>query len=261
MRIISEKDAEEYFSDGNERKANVELVRNPFIAFYLFDKQNEGKKDVSDFQFEVDPADIIPINQDILYNDKVSSANFAYKYTDTIREESNIRYVRSNSSVISNDYRKNLIDNGADNSEDFLIPLDYVLVTRKDKSQFMIVEDFSNPNLPNDMHKYTIIRYAGKRNPFKVDSIYSNGIDLARVLTNDNHYIDIFANIFLSELRLNESLLSTYGALDIQDSDETDHGAGYVGYIDTNTLRVGSTMEKEELLSFERAVNGRSIAI
>ena len=66
---------------------------------------------------------------------------------------------------------------------------------------------------------------------------------------------------FLSEIRLNESLMSTYGALDEQESDETDHGAGYVGYIDTNTLRVGSTMEKEELLSFERAVNGRSIAI
>ena len=32
------------------------------------------------------------------------------------------------------------------------------------------------------------------------------------------------ANSFLSEYRLNESLISTYGALDSQNADETDHG-------------------------------------
>ena len=82
MRIISEKDAEGYFSDGNERKANVELVRNPFIAFYLFDKQNEGKKDVSDFQFEVEPTDIPKYVECALYDLYIADDVFLKKDLD-----------------------------------------------------------------------------------------------------------------------------------------------------------------------------------
>ncbi len=259
-RVLSEEDRDEYFNDESDRKSNIELVRNPYISTYLLDKQNKDREDMENFQFDVKPSEFIPINQDVLYNDKVSVINKAYKYTDRIREASSIRYVRSGSELISPEYKETLEENGADD-EEFLVPFDYVLVTRRDGSQFMIVEDFSNTRIPRDIHKYSIIRYAGERNPFKLDSIYSDGIDLSRILTNDNRYIDVFANNFLSEYRLNESLLSTYGALDSQNADETDHGGGYVGYIDANTLKTQSSMEKGELLMFEKVVNGRSIRV
>ena len=87
----------------NENTSNlsIELVRNPFIAFYLNNIQNNGSKDVSNYQFIFNPEELIPINQDLLYNDKVSFANPAYKYSNRIREATNIRYVRSNSEIIS----------------------------------------------------------------------------------------------------------------------------------------------------------------
>ena len=259
-RILSDQDRDEYFSESKNRVAAIELIRNPFISSYLLKTQNIDNKSLEEFQFEIPEDELIPVNQDVLYNDKVSVANKVYEYSDKIRESSSIRYIKSSSEIVPEQYRKDLIENGADDDE-FLIPFDYILVTRSNNSQFMIAEDFSNTNLPREIHKYSIIRYAGKKMPFKKDSIYSDGIDLSRVLTNDNKYIDVFANYFLSEIRLNESLMSTYGALDEQESDETDHGAGYVGYIDSSTLKIGSSMEKSELLMFERIVNGRRIQV
>ena len=259
-RILSETDQKEYFSDVSNRKSTVELVRNPFIASYLHKIQHQDRGDFENLSFDIDAKELIPVNQDMLYNDKVSAANRFYSYSDKVREASSIRYIKSTSEIVPNDYRDNLIEYGADD-EEFLIPFDYILVTRSDDSQFMIVEDFSNTSIPRDIHKYSIIRYAGEKMPFKVDNIYSDGIDLSRILTNDNRYIDVFANQFLSEYRLNESLLSTYGSLDEQQSDETDHGGGYVGYIDSKTMQITGSMEKNELLLFERIVNGRRIAV
>ena len=257
---MSAQDQEEYFSNNSDRKSSIELVRNPFIALYLHKIQHNGNTNYKNLSFDIKADELIPVNQDVLYNDKVSVANHYYSYSEKVRESSSIRYVKSSSEIVPDEYKKNLVEYGADEDE-FLIPFDYILVTRSDKSQFMIVEDFSNTNIPRDIHKYSIIRYVGEKMPFKVDSIYSDGIDLSRILTNDNKYIDVFANQFLSEYRLNESLLSTYGALDEQDSDETDHGGGYVGFIDSNTLQIGGSMEKNELLLFERIVNGRRIAV
>ncbi len=259
-RVLSEEDRDEYFDYEPNRQSNVELIRNPFIASYLLEKQNKERNDMENFQFDIKPSELIPIYQAVLYNDKGSVANKAYLYSDRIREASSIRYVRSGSELISPEYKDALMDNGADEDE-FLVPFDYILITRRDGSQFMIVEDFSNTSIPRDIHKYSIIRYAGEKMPFKTDSIYSDGIDLSRLLTNDNKYIDVFANTFLSEYRLNESLISTYAALDSQNSDETDHGGGYVGYMDSGTLKTHSSMERSELLMFERTVKGRSIKV
>ena len=259
-RVLSEQDQQEYFSNDVERQAKIELVRNPFIALYLHKIQHQGKTDYKKLSFDINVDELIPVNQDTLYNDKVSLANRFYSYTNKIREASNIRYVKSSSEIIPEDYKNSLIDFGAD-EEEFLVPFDYILVTRCDGTQFMIAEDFSNTSIPREIHRYNIIRYAGETMPFKVDSIYSDGIDLSRILTNDNKYIDVFANLFLSEYRLNESLLSAYGAMDEQKSDETDHGGGYVGYIDSKSLQVSGSMERNELLLFERIINGRRIAV
>ena len=231
---------------------STELVRNPYSAFYLNSLQNPDKKDFTEFQFVIDNDDLIPINQDILYNDKVSDANPTYEYSDRIREVTNIRYVRSNSEVIADNYRDNLIEFGADKDEPFLVPFDYILVTRKDGTQFLIVEDFSNTHDASKFHQYSIIRYiGGLKNPFRADAIYSDGIDLARLLSNDQEYIDVFANKFLSEQRLNEALLTTYGSVDAQHVDESIHGGGYVGYIDAKTLEIKGSLQLNEMLLFE----------
>ena len=256
--VLRDVNIEEYIESRASMNPNVELVRNPFIMVYLFNQQNVDINDTKGFKFDINLEDLIPINQDKLYNDKVSVANDFYAYSSRIREQSNIRYVLSTSELISKEYREKLLELGADEDDSFLVPFDYILITRRDHSQFMIAEDFSNTDLPHGIHRYTIIRYGGKNNPFRCSTIYSDGIDLSRLLTGDKKYIDIFSNYFLSEMRLNESVMPTYASLDKQGSDETDHGGGYVGYINAKTLTVGSTMEKNELLSFEKTINERS---
>jgi hypothetical protein len=58
----------------------------------------------------------------------------------------------------------------------------------------------------------------------------------------------------LSAKRLNESLDTVYSVLDKENSDETDHGGSYVGFIDSKDLTIKKTMEKSELLSFEKLI-------
>ncbi len=231
----------------NIRHATVELVRNPYIALFL---NNKSKEELAKYSESI----FIPINQDVLYNDQVSDANPYYKYTNRIKEGTNIRYVRASSGLVPDSYINALIEDGLDVDDDFILPYDYLLITRTDGTQFLIAENYSKDLSQTDFHKYSIVRYVNPRELFREDNIYSNGIDLSRLLDNDIEYIDVFANNFLSEKRLNESLMTVYSALDIQKSDETDHGGQYVGYIDKNDLTVQTSMEKSELLLFEKKI-------
>ncbi len=239
--------AEVQNEDVNIRHAKVELVRNPYIALYLNSKPKEELEKYSEGIF-------IPINQDELYNDKASLADSCYSYTNRIKEGTNMRYVRASSGIVPESYLDGLVDNGLDIEDDFILPYDYLLVTRTDGTQFLIAENYIRDLSKTDFHKYSIIRYVNPKELFREDNVYSNGIDISRLLSEDVNYVDTFANNFLSEKRLNESLMTVYSALDIQKADETDHGGQYVGYIDKDNLSIQTSMEKSELLLFEKKI-------
>ena len=232
-------------NENNIRNATVELVRNPYIALNLKEKQKEQ-------DFMLNESIFVPMNQDKLYNDNVSNANMFFKYSDKIKESSNIRYVKISSGIVPDSYIYSLIENGIDKDDDIMVPYDYLLITRTDGTQFLVAENFTKELKDENLHSYSIVRYVNKRELFREDIIYSDGIDLSRLLSDDTEYINVFSNEFLSERRLNESLMTVYSALDIQKSDETNHGGQYVGYINSNDLSIGTTMEKNELLLFEK---------
>ena len=242
MNTTKENDVQVYVP----KSATVELVRNPYIAFYL--KNNDEVKN------KIDDKTFMVLNQDEKYNDGVSLANNCYKYSNKIREVTNIRYVRGDSEIIPVPYVQNLIEDGANDVEDWLIPYDYVLVTRSDDTQFLISEVFPKTINVEDMPQYSIIRYFGGKELVREDIVYSDGIDISRILSGDQKYVDVFANEFMAERRINESLMTAYSSLDIQKLDETDHGGLYAGYIDSNTLDISSSLEKNELLLFEKKI-------
>ena len=230
--------------------AKIELVRNPIINQFIMQKvQLEGQQRVLKI-FNSD--DVVTINHDELYNDIASYANNYFDYSREIRDTSNMRYLRSDSELIPKEIIKAEKDTQYNVRDRFLVPYDYILVIRSNGTQFLIAESFSSQNIPNNFHKYSIIRYGNPKNPFIEDKIYSDGIDIARILSGDENYLDVFANDFLSEQRLNESLANVYNSLDAQQADETNHGGGYVGYIDSKDLTINKTIEKNELLSFEK---------
>ena len=230
--------------------AKIELVRNPIINQFIMQKvQLEGQQRVLKI-FNSD--DVVTINHDELYNDIASYANNYFDYSREIRDTSNMRYLRSDSELIPKEIIKAEKDTQYNVRDRFLVPYDYILVIRSNGTQFLIAESFSSQNIPNNFHKYSIIRYGNPKNPFVEDKIYSDGIDIARILSGDENYLDVFANDFLSEQRLNESLANVYNSLDAQQADETNHGGGYVGYIDSKDLTINKTIEKNELLSFEK---------
>jgi hypothetical protein len=236
----------------NEVHTEAELVLNPIVNGYILDKlRSEGKEKILKV-FGAD--DVVVINHDELYNDMASYANPCYDYSKRIREVSNFRYIRSDSEMVPKEYVKKVLEKSYNPRERFLVPFDYIMITREDGSQFLISENFSSYSLPNKLHKYSIIRYNGPKEPYKEDFIYSEGIDLSRILSSDSDYIDVLANKFLSAKRLNESLDTVYSVLDKENSDETDHGGSYVGFIDSKDLTIKKTMEKSELLSFEKLI-------
>lgn len=241
---------EELEQDFNHAK--FELVRNPIINQYIMRKvQLEGQQRVIKI-FNSD--DVVTINHDELYNDYASFANSFFNYSKSIRDTSNMRYLRSDSELVPKDFIKTEKESAYNPRDRFLLPYDYIMVTRSDRTQFLIAESFSSQNIPNNFHKYSIIRYGNPKNPFVEDKIYSDGIDIARILSGDEKYLDVLANVFLSEKRINESLTSVYNSLDAQHADETNHGGGYVGYIDSKDLSINKTIEKNELLSFEKKI-------
>ena len=235
--------------DNKECSTTAELVRNPIVNQYIMHKYQRDGRDKILKVFGAD--DLLIINHDELYNDTVSFANEFYNYTKRIRETSNMRYIRSDSELVPKEYVKNHIDASFNARDRFLIPYDYVMITRPDSSQFLISECYSSHDLPNNLHKYSIIRYKGQKEPYREDLIYSEGIDMSRLLNADNEYINVVANELLSEKRLNESLETVNSILNSQNIDETDHGGSYVGYIDSKTLKINRTLEINELLSFE----------
>lgn len=238
--------------DNKEFVATAEPCRNPLVNQYIMHKyQNDGRDKILKV-FGAD--DLLIINHDELYNDTASFANEFYNYTKRIREASSMRYIRSDSELVPKDFLKNHIEASFNVRERFLIPYDYVMITRADKSQFLISECYSSHDLPNNLHKYSIIRYRGAKEPYREDLVYSEGIDMARLLNLDNEYINAIANDLLSENRLNESLDSVNSILNSHNIDETDHGGSYIGYIDSKTLKICKTLEKNELLSFESKV-------
>jgi hypothetical protein len=162
-----------------------------------------------------------------------------------------MRYIRSDSELVPRKYREKVSKISYKPMERYWIPYDYVLITRDNGSQFMIAENFSSDSLPNNFHKYSIIRYGGPKESYKEDFIYSEGIDIARLLCSDKEYIDVLANDFLSEKRLNESLDSVNTLLNEYNLDEIDHGGGYVGYINSKDLSICKSLEKNELFLFE----------
>ena len=255
MAEVTNEEVKNEYEVKSETNSTIELVRNPYIAFYLYDKQISKFNNPIDFRYLINPDDIIPINQDVLYNDKVSVANHAYKYSNRVREATNIRYVKSDCDVISKEYKAKLIEWGA-TDDLFFIPVDYIYVQRDNGSEFLIAEDFSNTSIPRDMHRYSILRYESEVMPFKNDYIYSDGIDLSRILSDDKDYINVFANTFLSEKRLNEAWVSTFKELESEDSKM---GGGSVGYIDANTLEINYSMEKNELVFFEKEMKNGGI--
>ncbi len=223
------------------KNAKAELVRNPYIALYL--KANPSLLDEDkEYKFKV-------VNNDEKHCFEVSLANNFYKYTNKIREVTNIRYLEESCGLIPEDYIESKRE---DSSKELIVPYDYILITRSDGTQFLISEDYDSANKENSMHKYWVVRYIGGNELFREDVIYSDGIDLSRLLSGDQEYINVFADEFLSERRLNETLMTVYSALDIQSLDETDHGGQYAGYIDSFNLTINSSFEKTGLLFFEK---------
>ena len=133
-------------------------------------------------------------------------------------------------------------------------PLEYLEVSRGDGSKFYIAERFSKNSLANTygLKEYSIKRYNSKLKCYEHDIIFSEGIDLARMIDNDSAYISMVGNRLLSEDRLQKCLARPTTVRNIEQRTDILHGAGYVGFLDANTLKKKSEFRNFDSLQAER---------
>jgi len=193
-----------------------------------------------------------------------------YGFVDTRNPQSvvtpkGIVYAQSNASLTSDIYSPALTPSLSSNTREYALslgthgdlagkPLEYLEISRGDGSNFYLAERFSNDSLANkhSIKEYSIKRYNPTLKCYEEDIIFSEGIDLARVIDNDIEYVSMLGNRLLSEERLQKCLAKPQQVRNVEQTNEITHGAGYVGYLNATTLQTHSHFNDFEALQSER---------
>lgn len=133
-------------------------------------------------------------------------------------------------------------------------PLEYLEVSRGDGSKFYIAERFARRAVGNEfgLREYSIKRYSREANCYKEDIIFSEGIDLARMISGDTEYISNIGNLLLTEKRIQKCLKTPSEVREREESDRILHGAGYVGHLEqVERNGVKGYRKKSEFFDFD----------
>lgn len=228
------------------------VVGNPFINQYLDLNHKKIPED-----------DVITINFDEKYNTLVSGGNLppVYQASNEVRDSSNMYYINAMSNCVPDELSKKVFYNSLDSSTEYFMPLDYLLFTRSDGTNFLLAENISDRNNFKNLKSYSLLRFSHYSGSFYDTTLYSDGIDISRIRDNDHEYVDVVADRLLSEKRINESLLSVDAASRYKGSDEITHASGYVGYIDAKSLEIGSTLDGNLPRLLEQDVKEKGITL
>lgn len=198
------------------------------------------------------PLEVIDVSGNMLARNKGSFSPEVYTYIS--REVSS--GVRAMSDMEKHSFEKYSLAYSAVN---YLVkPLEYLAVERGNGSKFYIAEMIQRDSVgsKHGLHEYSIKRYNEKLGCFVEDIIFSEGIDLARMMAGDKEYINAVGNRLLSEERLDRCLQSPGEVREVEQREAIMHGAGYVGYLDAKTLEKNSRYRDFETLQKEREEYG-----
>ena len=228
------------------------IVPNPIITEYI-DPLNKL----------IPEEEILEVNLDDTYNMQVSNATMPPVYLPSNENRDFLLYyVDASSDCIPNDSTKKMYYNSLGNDEKRYIPLDYLLFTRSDETQFLLAENISDKNNFKGLKSFSVLRYSPYSGKYNDSTIFSDGIDIARIREGDQEYTDAIADGLLSEKRINESLLSVDAISRYSGTDEIDHGGGYVGYVNANTNAIESSLEDStQLRLLEQNVKGSQMIL
>ena len=206
--------------------------------------------------------DIKTFNPDVENNNTASVGNIPAVYLPSTEDRGFLMYyINASSDCIPDDNAKKMYYNSLKSEEEHWMPLDYLLFTRSNGTHFLLAENISDPQNSRGLKSYSILRYSKLSGRFNEDTIFSDGIDIARVRDGDQKYTDILADELLSEKRLNESLQSVDTVARIEGTDDVTHANGYIGYIDANTLKIGNTLQGNLPRLFEQEVKDKSLML
>lgn len=140
-------------------------------------------------------------------------------------------------------------------------PLEYLEISRGDGSKFYLAERFERGAVGNKfgLREYSIKRYNQKSKCYEENIIFSEGIDLARMISGDTNYVRIVGNLLLSETRLQKCLANPNEVRKNEQTDRILHGAGYVGHLEEVVREDGvkGYRKKSDFLAFDALQEAR----
>ena len=231
--------------------SNIAIVPNPVITEYI-----------DPFNKRIPIKEIKAVDPDEMYNTQVSSGTLPPAYLPSNETRGFLmNYIDASSECVPNDSAKKMYYTSLDQEEKHWIPLDYILFTRSDETQFLLAENISDKPVFDGVKSYSLLRYSNFSGRFNESTIFSDGIDIARIRSGDQVYIDAISDRLLSEKRINEALLSVDAASRYEGSDEITHASGYVGYVNANTLDIESTLEGNKPRILEKYIKENQLII
>ena len=231
--------------------SSIAVIGNPVITQYLDSLEKSIPKN-----------EVKVFNPDEKYNTLASSGSMPPVYLPSTEDRGFLMYyINASSNSIPNDSAKKMYYRSLDQSEEHWMPLDYILFTRSDGTHFLLAENISDPKNSRGLRSYSILRYSHITGRFNEDTIFSDGIDIARIRDGDQKYIDAIADGLLTEKRINESLLPVDEAARNAGSDDVTHASGYVGYVNANTLDIETSLQGNAPRLFEQEVKENQIII
>lgn len=140
-------------------------------------------------------------------------------------------------------------------------PLEYLEISRGDGSKFYIAERFERGAVGNQfgLREYSIKRYNRDSKRYEENIIFSEGIDLAKMISGDTNYTKMVGNLLLSENRLQKCLATPNEVRKNEQKDRILHGAGYVGHLEEVVREDGvkGYRKKSDLLAFDELQEAR----
>ena len=231
--------------------SRIDIVPNPVVTEFI-----------DPFGKRIPRKEVMDINPDDMYNLQVSSGSLPPAYLPSNEDRGFLMsYIKADSDCIPNDSAKKMYYNSINDGETHWMPLDYILFTRSDGTNFLLAENISDKEVIEGVKSYSLLRYSNYSGKFNESTIFSDGIDVARIRNGDKEYIDAIADRLLSEKRINEALLSVDRASRYKGTDEITHASGYVGYVNSNTLDIESTLDGNKPRILEKNIKDNQLMI
>lgn len=230
---------------------NMVIVPDPRIMDYI-----------TPFNKLIPKSEVKEVNPDVENNTLASSGSMPPVYLPSTEDRGFLMYyISASSNCIPNDLAKKMYYNELEDGKEHWMPLDYMLFTRSNGTHFLLAENISDPENSRGLKSYSLLRYSNVSGSFNEDTIFSDGIDIARIRDGNQKYLDKLADELLTEKRINESLKSVDEAARTIGSDDVTHASGYVGYIDANTLQIENSLQGNLPRLFEQEVKEKSLVV